>query len=78
MTDALAVSLTLLLLGGCTPFVSAGHLSDPGVEGDGYDLACAGLKHYDGRLTVKAAGCKNLGGGNVATASIEYDLTDHD
>lgn len=77
MTDARALILSLLL-GGCTPFVSGEHLSDPAIDGDGYDLACLGLKHRDGRLTIKGAGCKNLGGGNVATASIEYDLIDHD
>jgi hypothetical protein len=64
-----------LLLSGCgtTPYVAYEHKSDPGIEGDGWDLGCGGLK-YRGRLSAKAGYCWNARGGNMLEARVEYDL----
>ena len=62
------------LLTGCTPFVGYQHLSDPGIESDGYDLACVGAKYRSGRLMTKGAWCENVRGGGMVSAAIEYDL----
>ncbi len=68
--------LLMLLLTGCstaTPYVAARHWSDPSIENDGYDVACAGLKNVD-RLSLKAGWCKNIRGGDMVELSVEYEF----
>jgi hypothetical protein len=70
--------IAMAILSGCagspvTPYIAARHVSDPGIRDDGWDLGCAGAK-YRGQLTLKAGYCWNARGGNMAEASIEYDL----
>lgn len=67
--------LVLLLLLGCntTPTVSVRHMSDPGIEHDGYDMGCLGLKTRQ-RLNVKAGWCWNARGGDMVDIEIEYEL----
>jgi len=65
----------LAALSGCTPYLAYDHASDPGIRGDGWDLACIGGKAYiDSRMTAKAGWCQNVRGGNMAEIRVEYDL----
>lgn len=72
----LLVILLLVLLAGCsrtTPYVAGRHISDPLVQGDGWDLACAGIKKH-GQLELKGGYCWNLRGGSMVELSVEWEV----
>jgi len=72
------IILLLLVLTACsntTPYLAARHVSDPGLEADGWDLACAGIKKR-GRWQIKGGYCWNARGGDMAEASIEWEVFD--
>ncbi len=72
----LKIAILAMLLTGCsslTPYVAVRHLSDPGIDGDGWDIGCGGIKRR-GQLEIKAGYCWNARGGNMLEASIEYEL----
>ena len=68
-----ALIAILLLLNGCSVYVAAEHKSDPGIEGDGNDYACAGGKLRHEGWTAKGGYCKDVRGGGVAEARLEYE-----
>lgn len=59
------------LLSGCAPYVGYTHLSDPFVEGDGYDLICAGGE-LGNKLRADLGVCKNVHGGKFARFDLRY------
>ena len=66
----------ILALSGCvTPYTAYRHIDVSPLEGnnDAWDLACVGIKKKD-RLSLKAGVCKNLRGGDMFEASVEYDF----
>ncbi len=68
-----ALILLLLFLSGCSVYLAAEHKSDPGIERDGWDMGCAGGKLRREGLTAKAGYCKDVRGGGMAEARIEYE-----
>ena len=68
---AFAMLVIVLLIFGCSPFIGYSHLSDPGIQGDGSDLVCAGVKLRD-EVELTVGGCKNLRGGQMLRIDAEY------
>ena len=69
------IAFISILLSGCTPYIAAQHISDPGVRDDGYNYVCIGAKH-DERLELKGGYCKDVNGWNLIELRIEYNLID--
>ena len=73
----------ILVLQGCasiTPYAAARHIDatpfDNGSR-DAWDVGCAGLK-YRGQLSASGGYCKNIRGGGMIEASIEYEFRGRD
>ena len=66
------IALLALLLAGCSPYVGYTHLSNPTVNGDGYDLACGGVKvEKSVELTIGACKAARLSGTHLKL-DVEY------
>ncbi len=63
--------LLIPFLVGCAPYVGYTHLSDPRINGDGYDLVCGGGKTKK-NLDMSMAVCKNMRGGEFIRLDVEY------
>ena len=59
----------------CQPIIEYEHLSDPRIDGDGYDLICGGLEGGD-RLSASVAACHNMApyGGQYVKVNVRYRI----
>jgi len=73
---AIPLTVLLLLCGCATPYMSVQHIDASPMDNDdwAWDVGCAGLKWNEGRWHAKGAWCKNIRGGSLIQAGVEFDL----